>query len=308
MSRDVIQIPTPKSKEVRMIIDPTLGKIAFENWLDNFLDDLDRFEEESRKTSIRIGMQELDDTWRTACKQQLEVLSRELQFGAILNPLTEGNADVVSEMPTRLLELAVDTSKFRKEIRMKNPTYKDVRAIWRAACRQYGVRYVYYKNMHSIKGLGPVVSSTLKVLSAKKSKFFESRYMSVVLGRKKIVITPVKIGVAGHPKRQLEVLAHELQHCTELDLIRYATDKHYRAYIEGKGEAAGADIRRLFRLPIRSSDTVFNTHWREVYRVSTKHAPKAKFAYDRLLTNHKFGKYATQVGADVANISRKYLK
>ena len=192
---------------------------------------------------------------------------------------------------------------------MKNPTRKDARAIWRKACRKYGVRYVYYKNMHRIKGLGPAVSTILKAISKNRSKFFESRYMSVVLGNLKYVITPVKIGSAGHPKRQLEVLAHELQHCSELNLLRYATNKHYRAHIEGKGEAAGADIRWFLGDKVLPAYGVFTARWRKVYRVSTKHAATATKAYNKLIRRHNLKKprFATAVGADVARIIRKRL-
>ena len=190
---------------------------------------------------------------------------------------------------------------------MKNPTKKDARAIWRTACKKHGVRYVYYKNMHKISGLGPAASTVLKAIAKKRSKFFESGYMSVVLGDLKYIITPVKIGSAGRPRRQLEVLAHELQHCSELNLLRYATDKHYRAHIEGKGEAAGADIRRVMGLNAKPWAKIGGHKWRVAYCLSTKHEPAAKKAYNKLTSKHSKGRFATAVGADVSRIIKKRL-
>ena len=192
---------------------------------------------------------------------------------------------------------------------MRNPTRRDARVIWRNACKKYAVRYVYYKNIHKILGLGPAVSTILKAISEDRSKFFKSRYMSVVQDDLKYIITPMKIGSAGRPKEQLDVLSHELQHCSELNLLRYATNKHYRAHIEGKGEAAGADIRWFMGGKALPANRVFNTRWRKVYRVSTKHSATAQKVYNKLIRRHnlKRPRFATAVGAGVSWIIRKRL-
>ena len=76
---------------------------------------------------------------------------------------------------------------------------------------------------------------------------------------------------------------------------------------KGKRRMAGADVRRLFDIPVLSAYTIFNTRWRKVYRVSTKHSPTAKKAYNKLVANHKRGRFATAVGADVALIIKERL-
>lgn len=193
-----------------------------------------------------------------------------------------------------------------QKVDIENVTRADVKAIWDEACGRYGVEYIYHKRID--KGALSAAQQVSDALGfAKAVKLLEARYVTLVLGDRKVIVTADEIGKSGDVGCQLETLAHELQHSVELNLARYALDKGYRARVEGRGEAAGSDPRQLFGRPASPPADVFGPDWRNTYRLSTTFEKKAMETYSNLVARHDQGLFATQVGADVARIISKRM-
>lgn len=187
-------------------------------------------------------------------------------------------------------------------------TRKQTRQIWRKVMKgtSYDCRFVHYKRIPEIKGLGRVVSTILATLVTTRERFFQGRYITVVMPSVQTwIVTPYKIGKDGPPRHQVATLAHEFQHYIDFggsyDRVGiYLLDGEHRANYEARGEAAGADLYRYMDMPVPKAKDVFDARWRDVYMCSTKHAELAKRWYNTLIADHKQDLFATEAGAIVA--------
>jgi hypothetical protein len=186
---------------------------------------------------------------------------------------------------------------------------KQARKIWKRVMRGtgYRCRFVYYKRISKITGLGQEVTTALIALSLIRRDFFEGGgYMTVVLPNgQTYIITPQKIGDKGPPRRQVATLAHELQHYLDFGgsmgrMGIYITDGDHRANFEARGEAAGADLYRYMSMPVPKAKDIFDAYWMETYMCSFRQADFAKKYYNSMIQSHKSGEFATEAGAIVA--------
>lgn len=196
-------------------------------------------------------------------------------------------------------------------------TRKKVRKVWLRTCKQQGylkngnrkLRFIYYKRLSNMGLTGPV-KAVLAILGESQAEFFEGRFMTVlhpVTGTTWIV-TPVKIGNKSKfsCSQLLQVLAHELQHFFDFKgkLSRVAKylnplSGRFRAWMEGMGESAGADVNRYFKGPALAATAIFNGDWQNVYMCSREDAQDAQSNYNQNVAAHKHDQYATKGGSVV---------
>lgn len=207
---------------------------------------------------------------------------------------------------------------------MPNPTPQQVKTIWSRACKQFGTKRVYYKNVNQVAGLGPEVRGILK--KAGLEKLLGTRYVTIwsPVDGQFWIITPVKIGNGGPKARreQLWVLRHELEHVERAKkakkrvkgvvvargpVIWYAKYRKpgLRAIEEARGEAAGADGMVVDGYDALPAIQVFNARWRSVYKCGKKECDLARKTYRKLIAKHKKGLYATSTAAKVDRIIRE---
>lgn len=205
-------------------------------------------------------------------------------------------------------------------------TRNQARIIWKRAMKQtrkagLPIKFIYWEKALKKSGHEREIDAVCRVLGTSSRKFFESRYMTVVVPKrwwqfwtstKTWIITPQKIGDQGSPRPQVVTLAHELQHGYDFggdvkEVASYLASREQRAYIEARGEAAGADLKhKLWQdeswSNVNTGAEIFDAHWQNVYRCSASQANTAAKNYDKLVAKHDSGRYATKAGADVARI------
>lgn len=200
-------------------------------------------------------------------------------------------------------------------------TRNQARKIWKRTLKQQradglNIKFIHYKKALKRSGIAREINAVLKVLRPDAvDSFFRSRYMTVVVPKRwwqfwknttTWIITPVKIGSEGRPKRQVAILAHELQHGIDFEgdvrkVLMYITDDAYRIYIEVDGELAESDIAGP-----RNPQDIFDERWQDVYCLSARQANYAQRRYSNLEKNERYNSdHATKAGDIVSRVERE---